>query len=397
MLEKIARIDEIGGPNSHSNFPHGWAMASNTPLRRYKQNTHGGGIRDPFVLSWRKGITARGELRHQFAHACDVLPTLLDALGIEPPGEINGVRQLPLEGTSFRAALANSVAPSKTGPQYFEQFGHRGIWHDGWKAVAFHQTGTSFDGDTWELYKLDEDFSETNDLAGAEPERLAALIKLWWTEAETHQVLPLDDRFAPRFVENAARFHGTRKCYVLHAGIGHVPTEIAPDVRSRSYAIIAHARIDEGSSGVLIAHGDATSGYSLYMDARGHLVHDMNIGGEHIIVRSDRRVPAGDRRLGVRVRRLTREAKPTLATGPGLSSFTLLIDDVPAGEISSKLGFANFVSWSGLDVGRDRGSPVSHYQAPFEFTGKLLKVVVTMDDDQILDGEHIGQAVLARE
>ena len=397
MAEKIARIEEIGGPASHSNFPHGWAMASNTPLKRYKQNTHGGGIRDPFVISWRKGISARGELRHQFAHVSDVLPTLLDVIGIEPPGEINGVRQLPLEGTSFKAALSDPDAPSKAQPQYFEQFGHRGIWHEGWKAVAYHAPGTDFDRDTWELYKLDEDFSETDDRAAAEPEKLKELVGLWWAEAEAHQVLPLDDRFRERFVENAERFHRHRRSYVLHAGIGHVPTEIAPDVRSRSYAIVAEAEIGEGATGVLIAHGDATSGYSLYIDAEGHLVHDMNIGGEHVIVRSTQPVPAGERKLGVRVRRLTREANPTPKTGPGTSAFTLTIDGVPAGEVTSKLGFANFVSWSGLDVGRDRGSPVSHYEAPFAFTGKLIKVTVSMDDDQALDGDQVGQSLLARE
>ena len=119
--------DEIGGPNTHSNFPHGWAMAANTPLRRYKQNTHGGGIRDPLVLCWPRGIASRGELRHQFAHACDVVPTLLDLLGIEAPQQINGVTQMPLEGMSFAASIQQADAPSKSRPQYFEMFGHRGV------------------------------------------------------------------------------------------------------------------------------------------------------------------------------------------------------------------------------------------------------------------------------
>ena len=396
MAEKIARIEDIGGPNSHSNFPQGWAMASNTPLRRYKQNTHGGGIRDPLVISWPKGIAARGELRHQFAHACDLLPTLLDVLKLESPAEIQGLRQMPIEGTSFAASFKDPKAPSKPGPQYFEMFGHRGLWHQGWKAVAYHPIGTRYEDDKWELFNLAEDFSETNDLAEQHPERLQSLIKLWWEQAEKHKVLPLDDRFAPRFIENATRFHGPRKRYVLHAGVGHVPTEIAPDVRSRSYSIEAHVHLQEGSSGVMVAHGDATTGYSLYV-TDGRLVLDMNIGGEHVIVRSDRSMPPGERRLGVRVRRLSREAKPTFATGPGFTEFTLLIDGVPGGRIVSKLGFFNFISWSGLDVGRDRGSPVSHYEAPFAFTGELIKVTFIMDDNQELDGDGIGRAVLAVE
>jgi Sulfatase len=396
FVEKLARIDEIGGPKTHSNFPHGWAMAANTPLRRYKQNTHGGGIRDPLVICWREGLTARGELRHQFAHACDLAPTLLDLLGIEPPPEINGVRQMPIEGTSFAPSLRDPAAPSKARPQYFEMFGHRGLWHAGWKAVAFHPPGTPYENDQWELFHLDEDFSETNDLAAKRPEKLAALVKRWWKEAEKHNVLPLDDRFRERFVVNASRFHGARKRYVFHAGMGHLPTDVAPDVRSRSYLIEADVHVAEACEGVLIAHGDATTGYSLYVQS-GHLVHDMNIGGEHVIVRSAAPVSPGAHRLGVRVRRLAAEAPPTTKTGPGLSEFVLLIDGMPAGCIESRLGFFNFISWTGLDIGRDRGSPVSHYESPFEFTGTLIKVTVTMDDDQTLDGDGVGRAQLARE
>jgi arylsulfatase len=396
FAEKLARIDDIGGPDTHSNFPLGWAMAANTPLRRYKQNTHGGGIRDPLVVCWPRGIAARGELRHQFAHACDLTPTLLDLIGVAAPREMNGVPQMPLEGTSFAASLKDATAPAKARPQYFEMFGHRGLWHAGWKAVAFHPPGTPYDDDRWELFHLDADFSETNDLAAAQPERLAALVKLWWEEADKHKVLPLDDRFRERFVVNADRFHGARKRYVFHAGMGHLPTDVAPDLRSRSYLIEAEVKIADGSEGVLIAHGDATSGYSLYVQA-GHLVHDMNIGGEHVIVRSQAPVPRGDRRLGLRVRRLAPTTQTTPRTGPGASEFTLLIDGVPAGSVRSPLGFANFISWTGLDIGRDRGSPVSHYAAPFAFTGKLVKVTVTMDADQRLDGDGVGRAQMARE
>ena len=396
FAEKLARIDEIGGPRTHSNFPLGWAMAANTPLRRYKQNTHGGGIRDPLVISWPQRIAARGELRHQFAQACDLTPTLLDLVGIAPPAEIGGIRQMPIEGTTFVASLTDAAAPSKAQPQYFEMFGHRGLWHAGWKAVAFHPPGAPYDTDRWELFHLDEDFSETNDLAAAHPDKLSTLVELWWKEAEKHQVLPLDDRFRERFVVSANRHHGARKRYVFHAGMGHLPSEVAPDARSRSYLIEADARVTAGCEGVLIAHGDATTGYSLYLRS-GHLVHDMNVGGEHVLVRSAEPVPPGPRRLGVRVRRLTREAQPTERTGPGVSEFTLLIDGIPSGRIESRLGFHNFVSWTGLDIGRDRGSPVSDYASPFGFTGKLVKVTVTMDDDQTLDADCVGWAQMAHD
>ena len=395
--EKLRRIDDIGGPDTHSNFPQGWAMASNTPLRRYKQNTHGGGIRDPLVMSWPSRIKARGELRHQFAHACDLAPTLLELIGISAPAEIAGCAQMPIEGESFARSIADASAPSKAGPQYFEMFGHRGLWQGGWKAVAYHPPGTPFDSDKWELFHLDRDFSEVHDLAQKEPQRLADMIEVWWREAEKHKVLPLDDRFGARFAQNAARVQGARHQFVFHAGMGHVPTDVAPDVRSRSYTIEAHVEVgDGGAEGVLIAHGDATSGYSLYVKD-GHLVHDLNIGGGHEIVTSSRRVPAGAHRLGVRVDRLVRETPPAKGSRTGVSEYTLLIDGEPAGSLKTELAFRSLISWSGLDIGRDRGSPVSRYEAPFEFTGKLLRVTVRMRDDQKLDGESVANAQMARQ
>lgn len=397
MPEKLQRIDDIGGPDTHSNFPHGWAMASNTPLRRYKQNTHGGGIRDPLVISWPKGIPARGELRRQFLHAVDLVPTLLEVVGIETPAVIGGHTQMPLEGQSFAKTFADPAAPIRTKPQYFEMFGHRGLWHDGWKAVSYHAPGTPFDADKWELYHLDRDFSEVDDLAEREADHLAKLIDIWWSEAKAHNVLPLDDRFGPRFAENAARFHGTRKNFVFHNGMGHVPTDVAPDVRSRSYTIEAHVELDDpNAEGVLISHGDATSGYSLYIKDR-RLVHDLNIGGHHHIVTSDREITGGAHRLGVHIERLRRTTPPALGARTGVSEYRLTLDGDPAGTMQTQLGFHNLISWSGLDIGRDRGSPVSHYDAPFEFTGKLLRVNVTMHDDQKLDGDAVGAAEMARQ
>ena len=386
MAEKLARLDDIGGPDSHSNFPQGWAMASNTPLRRYKQNTHGGGIRDPLVISWKNGLAARGELRTQFAHVSDFTPTLLDILGIEPPQVIAGVPQMPLEGVSFAASLKDPTVPSKSKSQHFEMFGHRGLWKEGWKAVAFHPPGTPFDTDVWELYHLDADFSETNDLAVAEPERLAALVADWWKAAQTYKVLPLDDRFGPRFAENALRYHGARKRFVFHPGMGHLPADVAPDVRSRSYIIEAEAIIPAaGAEGVLLSHGDATCGYSFYVQG-GRLHHTLNVGGALATVSSAEPIPPGLHKLALRCRQ-----------GSDGRTFTLAVDGQVVGEVKTHIGFATFISWSGLDIGRDRGSPVAPYAAPFTFTGKLRRVIVTMDADQALDGELLGEAEMARQ
>jgi arylsulfatase A-like enzyme len=387
FAEKLARIDDIGGPDTHANFPWGWAMAANTPCKRYKQNTHGGGIRDPFIISWPKGIAARGELRHQFAHVSDLTPTLLDALGLEVPEIIGGVSQMPMEGTSFAASLKDPEAPSKSSGQHFEMFGHRGIWQDGWKAVAFHPPGTDFDTDQWELYHLDDDFSEFTDLAEQEPERLKAMIDEWWQRAETFKVLPLDDRFAPRFAENAKRHEKGRTRYTFHWGMGHLPTEVCPDVRSRSYDITAHLEIGDGTAeGIIVAHGDMTSGYALYLQ-EGHLVHVANIGGEQTVVRSDRAVPSGKVTVGLKAR----------YTDPG-TAYELQIDGMPAGSGSMPHSFGPFVSWSGLDIGRDRSSPVGDYPAPFSFTQTMTHVIVDLlPRDQPLDGEAIGNAEMARQ
>jgi arylsulfatase A-like enzyme len=386
IATKISRIDDIGGPDTHSNFPWGWAMAANTPLRRYKQNTHGGGIRDPLVISWPTRIADRGTLRHQFCHASDLLPTLLDAVDVEVPARIRGVRPGAIEGVSFAKTFTDVSAITDKHEQHFEMFGHRGLWSDGWKAVAFHPSGAPFESDWWELYHLDTDFNERENLASTHPEKMAELEAKWWAAAERYNVLPLDDRFGARFVEYAERHRNGRTSYVFWHGMGHIPTDVAPDLRSRSYTIRAHIDAPKGAEGVLVSHGDATSGYSLFI-RNGHLEHDLNIGGSHQRVRSNRPIPTNEPcTVAFRMERIG---------NAGLG--TLLINDEPAGSFETNDIFMTFISWSGLDIGLDRGSPVSDYVAPFCFTGNLEKVVVTLNDDQELDGEAVGHAEIARE
>lgn len=384
---KLARIGDIGGPDTHSNFPWGWAMASNTPLRRYKQNTHSGGIRDPFVISWPGVTNDAGGVRHNFCHAVDVAPTVLEMLGLEAPAKVNGIEQMPIEGESFARVLGDPTATIARGPQYFEMFGHRGIVVDGWKAVAYHQPGTAFEDDKWELYHLAEDFNERFDLAQSQPEKLAELIAAWWEQADAHNVLPLDDRFAERFAENAARHTGERTNFTFWRGMGHLPSDVAPDLRSRSYSISAHIDVPEsGCEGVLISHGDLTSGYSLFV-RDGHLEHDLNIGGTHQMLRSDRPVPPGRHVVGVEMKRKGNEG-----------TLTMFIDDQVVGTMTTNNIFWILISWSGLDIGLDRGTTVSPlYRSPFEFTGHLTKVVVDLAEDQVLDFHGHSRATMARD
>lgn len=392
MDEKVARIDDIGGPDTHSNFPLGWAMTANTPLKRYKQNTHGGGVRDPLVIHAPGMVDDPGGLRQQFCHVADLAPTVLDLLGIGKAAEP------AMTGVSFAATVGDPEAePAKT-TQYFEMFGHRGIWHDGWKAVAFHQPGTPWEDDQWELYHLDADFSELHNRADSEPERLQALKERWWAEAEANKVLPLDDRFGERFAENAVRHTGRRRTYTFWAGMGHLPSDVAPDLRSRSYTITAEVDIPSGGAdGVLIAHGDATCGYSLFVQD-GYLVHDLNIGGNHQMVRSDRPVPTGGPcTLAFQMARSPGEGPFPHGTG------TLLIDGEPTGILETDRIFWLMISWSGLDVGFDRGTTVSDYDrtgrhiGPFAFTGTLHKVTVDLENDQDVDSDASADLQVSRD
>ena len=196
--QALYRLDEIGGPNSHCNIPWGWAQAGNTPLKWYKQNTHGGGVRDPLIVRWPRRIRDAGGLRRQFCHAIDIAPTVLEAIGLAPPEKVAGVEQIPIHGVSLAPTFSDARAMIQRGAQYFEMLGHRGLWKDGWKAVTHHIAGAPFGEDEWELYHLDDDFSETRDLAAAEPERLKSLIDEWWVQAEANGVLPLDDRRSVR-------------------------------------------------------------------------------------------------------------------------------------------------------------------------------------------------------
>ena len=308
-----------------------------------------------------------------------------------------------MTGESFAASLRDANAPPRRAPQYFEMFGHRGIWHQGWKAVAFHPVGTPFDNDQWELYHLDEDFAENTDLAAVHPEKLDALKQLWWQLAEANQVLPMDDRFGSRFAENGRRFHGQRTQFVMHAGMGHLPNDVAPDVRSRNYLIEAHVRIDrDDAQGVLVAHGDMTGGYSLYLkDDR--LVHDVNVGNVHHLITSDRVFTPGHHVMGLRVDLgpWVRIQLPVMGMTvlPSKRVLTLLIDGEPVGRRDmGMVGLNSQVSFSGLDIGLDRGSPVSHYEAPFCLAGaKLYRVEFTLDPMQNLDYNQIALVELARQ
>ena len=229
------RIDELGGPTMHNNYPWGWTMAGNTPFRRWKREVHEGGVADPCIVRWpRRFAHEGGGVRRQFVHAIDVFPTILDLVGLEAPDEIGGVAQRAIEGTSFAYLLPDDAAdaPEQHDTQYFEMLGSRGIYHQGWKAVTFKSLGTApgpndfdtpFDEDVWELFNVKEDPSETRNLADDEPERLAALVDLWWEQAALYKVLPISNRILDVMMNPRPRRILQREQYVYRPFGAPVP------------------------------------------------------------------------------------------------------------------------------------------------------------------------------
>ena len=364
--EAIARVDEIGGPNSHANYPWGWAQAGNTPYKWYKQNTHEGGVHVPLIVHWPAGISAKGEVRGQFTHAIDIAATIYDLLGIESPTTYRGIEQLPLAGTSFASTFSSPSAPATRHVQYFEMFGHRGIWVDGWKAVTRHNPGQSFDDDRWELYHVDEDFSEVHDLASEHPDKVAELIARWFEEANRFGVLPLDDRgielFGARFAEHSP--HPVSRIYQYFPPVSPMPSQVGAAIGGRNFDLWAEVDLEVGDGGVLYATGTQNAGLSLFIQD-GNLVFDYNAFGDHAIVESGQ-LPLGPHRVGVRVER-----------GQGMSGkATLLVDGEAVAEKDLAL-VMRVISSVGSSVGEDVGSAVSQrYEAPNTYRGTLHMVEV---------------------
>jgi len=369
--EAIHRIDEIGGPHSHSNYPWGWAQVGNSPFKWYKQNTHEGGVHVPFIVRWPRGIDERGGLRDQFHHVNDVVPTILNAAGVTAPMTYRGVDQLPVTGTAMNYSFGHADAPSQKTVQYFEMHGHRAIYADGWKAVTRHEIGQSFDNDRWELYHVAVDRSEVVDLAHAEPERLANLVDLWWTEAEREGVLPLDDRglelMSIRFAEHSP--HPIDRVYRYRPPMSPLPAQASPAIGGRSWDMDARVTMNTGDGGVLYATGTENSGLSLFVD-RDRLVFDYNIFGEHHVVESSKTIGTGDHVLSVRFRR---QAKTGTAT--------LTIDGVDVGSLDVPFVMRTMSS-VGPSIAYDHGSPVALAYAErrdgYPFSGRLRELVISI-------------------
>jgi arylsulfatase len=368
LADNLPHLEEFGTDRVESHYPQGWAQVGNTPFQRYKQSVHYGGIRDPLIVSWPAAIPDRGGIREQFHHIIDVLPTVLDATGGRAPEVYRGVPQIPLAGVSMQYSFADAKARSRRSTQYFEMLGHRGVYHEGWKAVCFHVRGVPFEKDRWELYHVAEDFSEVHDVAAKYPEKLKEMQDLFLAEAKKFGVLPLDDRTQELRLEPKPDAPQSRNHFVYYPGMAHVNPSATPDTRNRSYEITAVVnRPDRNSDGVLVAFGSVTSGYVLYI-RNNRLVHEYNAAGTVYKVESTTEVPAGKSTL-----RFVFEK-----TGDLRGIGRLSVNGRAAGEVEMTRTLPVMISFEGLDVGRDSLSPVSDSyrdRGEFPFRGDIEAVV----------------------
>ena len=414
--ENLAKIDELGGPTTFNHYPWGWTHAGNTPFRRWKRETYRGGVSDPFIVHWPKGIKAKGQVRTQFAHAIDMVPTVLDALGIDAPTSIKGMTQSPIQGHSFAHALNDAKAPSKHITQYFEMFGHRSIYHDGWRAVcpwpgtSFVEAGlpfgapvdarklTELDAKGWELYNIEKDPAETHNLAEKERAKLIEMIAMWYVEAGNYDVLPIDSRGTARLVEERPQIAVARTSYTYYPRTQAVPPNAGPVVLNRTHSISADVEIPKGGAeGCLLSAGDVQGGYSLYVQGgKLHYVYNY-VGSQFFHAESNIAVPEGRHALRLE---FETTGKPDIANGKGAPGRAqLYIDKKLVGQadvavtMPLSLGIA-----AGVVCGADTGSPVwDKYTPPFTFTGTIHGVTVDVTGEHIKDTDAEIRMAMARQ
>ncbi len=401
MEENLQYLDQLGSTATYNHYPVGWAWAFNTPFKMWKRYNFEGGVADSMVISWPQGIEARGEVRHQFCHATDIVPTMYDCLGIELPEEVKGFHQIPLEGVSIRATFENSDVPTPKETGFFSMLGSRAIWHKGWKAVSVHPTIAGwghFDQDRWELYDTENDRTEMNDLAADEPVKLREMVNLWFQQAGLYNGLPLLDKTPLEVLADPTRpqVAPPRDRYVYYPGVAEVPETAAVNIRNRSYSIGVETTIEsEDASGVLFSHGARFGGHSLYIkDRKLKYVYNF-VGSKEQIVEATKEIPTGNVILGAAFEK-EGDSMPTTGT------LSLFIDDEKVGEgkIMTQPGNFSLVG-EGLNVGKDAGEPVtSDYSGshPYAFTGGTIKeAIVDVSGDQYVDLELEALAMMKRE
>jgi arylsulfatase A-like enzyme len=380
----MALLDELGGPRTYGHYPWGWALAGNTPFKRWKRETHEGGIGDPLIVRW-PAVADPGAIRPQYVHAIDVAATILDVAGVAMPDVLHGVPQEPVAGRSFAASLADPAAPEHRETQYYEQFACRALYHQGWKAVAFHPLMPYAEGDNptahpsedrWELYHVAEDPSECRDLAAEQPEKLRELQDLWFCEAGRYGVLPLQairifGHGRPPAVPPSDRL-------VLRPGAAALPEELAPPMKLRPHRIVARLELPAaGAEGVLLAQGGRFGGFSLYVqDGSAHYAY--NFAGLETTTISSPPLAPGRHVVGVE-----------MTPGRAIAMHAALVVDgavVAEADVERTAPFRFTLHGDGLCCGYDDGTPVTEaYASPFRFTGELRDVTIDVSGTPVVD------------
>ena len=412
----LAAIDKLGGPDTFNHYAWGWTWAGNTPFRRWKRETYRGGISDPFIVHWPQTIKATGEVRTQYAHAIDMVPTVLDALGIEAPPSIKGVAQSPIEGVSFVHSFDDPQAASKHTTQYFEMMGHRSIYHDGWRAVcpwpgpSFSEAGlffgapisadrlTELDATGWELYHVAEDWAENHNVAAENRAKLIEMIGMWYVEAGKYNVMPVDGRGTARFAEERPQITADRSSYTFYPKTQSVPYNAGPRLLNRSHTIIADVEIPDGrADGALVSYGGTDGGYALYIQDNKLQYVQNYVAKDYLHVAAGEPTPAGRHKLRFE---FEVTGPPDIANGKGTPGRAQLYID---GKLVGQNDFPHTTPLSlgltgGITVGADAGAPVApFYQTPFEFSGVIHSVTFELSGDMIQDDEAEMRRIMARQ
>ena len=409
LEDNIAQIDTLGDTRSYNHYAWGWTWAGDTPFRRWKRETYRGGSTDPFIMAWPAGIEARGEIRHQFAHAIDMVPTVLESLGIQAPKNVRGVAQTPLEGVSFAHTYDSPEAPSNHTTQYFEMFAHRAIYHDGWRAVCpwpgpnfteAAERGRQFgsevspevlakiEAEDWELYNVVDDPTEARNIAADHPEKLSEMVALWWVQAGKYKVLPIDGTVQHRLSAERPQTSRPRDRFVYYPNLGMTPAFAAPATFNRPHSIEADVDVPSGGAeGILLAQGGAAGGFCYYMkDGRFH--YGLNyVKKDFFTVSSESVVPEGRHTLRFE---FEPTGPPDFTVGKGSAGrFQLYLDGDLVGALEVPHTTPIFYEIEGLSCGYDLGAPVfpDIYEPPFEFTGTIHSVTVDVSGELIKDDE----------
>jgi arylsulfatase A-like enzyme len=396
----LERLDELGSPSSYNHYNTGWAWAFDTPFPYWKRFAgYEGGVADPLLVSWPKGIEANG-VRDQYVHAVDLVPTLYDMLGIEPPEVLKGYTQTPIEGESIAPSFSDPSAAGRE-TQFYSMLGMRALYHQGWLANTLHPPISGwgkFELDEWELYNLAEDRSQMHNLAAEHPEKLEELKGLWWYYAGVYKGLPLDDRTALEIISDVRpQPSEPRDRYVYYPGAAEVTESVSVNVRRRSFTIAAALDLQTPEAeGVLFSQGARAGGHALYLrDGRLHYTYNW-LGENEQTVSSNSEVPTGSHVLTAEFQKTGDDEKTMSATG----TLTLYIDtdEVGSGELMTQPGMFG-LSGSGASVGRGNGSSVSSaYEGPFPFVGGTIeRVVIDVSGDHYVDHEKEVLAYLARD